>query len=148
MNSAVRASPRRSLLFAIEFSRGECSAGCHMRRHSARPRALHAEQCGFRIGEVSEPGAVRSAEIFWHCVGKKPTNEPANWTIGIDNGQRPPAPGEIAADRPRKANKVVEVAAIDQLRARDETPHAARAEYKRIGLVRGDAPQADASELG
>ena len=79
---------------------------------------LNAHNRVFGIGEIAEPRALRTFEIFRLAAAAKYSDEPRNRAIGVNDGDGAAAPHQIAPDRPGKPREIGHVAAIDQLRAR------------------------------
>src|ERR1700726_1030049 len=118
---------------------------------SASPKAgavLNAHQRVFGVSEVAEARALRALEIFRHVAAAVPAEQPRYRRVGIDYDEWQAAPRQHAPDRSGETDEIAHVAAIDQLRARDDAAHQTRAEDERIGALGRDAPQADAAVRG
>src|SRR6202166_5330990 len=118
---------------------------------SASPKAaavLNAHHRMFGVSEVAEARAPRAFEIFWHVAAAVPAEQSRYRRVGVDNDEWQTAPCQYAPDRSGETDEVAHVAAIDQLRARNDAAHQARAEDERIGALGRDAPQADAAVRG
>src|SRR5271165_5074977 len=96
---------------------------------------LHAEQGGFRIGEVAQARPRRPLEIFGCPSVDVTAGETANWSVGVDQHQAPSTRRQMSSERLGELDIVVEAAAVYQLHARHQALENARREHERMGAV-------------
>src|SRR5262245_17450316 len=111
-------------------------------------KASHPEQRSLRVGEIAEARFHRSADELRHGAVEVPADEPFDRAVRIDDHERAAAQCKPAADGSGEAHDVGDVAAVDQLRARDDALDDARAKYERMRALARLAPEADAAKAG
>ena len=111
-------------------------------------RRLNPQQRIFGISEIAEAGTPRPLEIFRHAAATIHADQPRYGTVRVDDDDGSCAQREISPKRSSKAGEVIDVGAIDQLRAGHDRPHQARPKHEGIGAFGRRAPQADAAMRG
>ena len=109
---------------------------------------LNPQQRVFGISEIAEAGTPRPLEIFRHAAATIHADQPRYRTVRVDDDDGSCAQREISPERSSKAGEVIDVGAIDQLRAGQDRPHQARPEHEGVGAFGRRAPQADAAMRG
>src|SRR5580704_811198 len=123
-------TPRRSAANAVLSSR------------RADVPSSKPEHDGFGVGQIAESRPVWPLEIFGRLVAEVFADQSPNWTVRIDDHQGSSARGQIAPDWPGKPDKILNIAAIDQLRAGHHAFRQAWQESERMGAGGCFAPQA------
>src|SRR5882757_11258185 len=89
------------------------------RKHWPEWAALEPEHHRFGVGEVPEGRPLRTLEIFRRLAVEIRAEKTRNPAIRVDDHERPSAARQIAPERPCEPDELLDVPAIDQLRARD-----------------------------
>ena len=62
---------------------------------------------------------MRALEIFGPHIGEMASDQTLDRSVGVDQHQWATALREVAAERPRQADEILDVAAVHQLKAGD-----------------------------
>lgn len=73
----------------------------------------------FGVGKVAEARPLRAPEILRHLAAAIPAEKSRYRSVGVDDDERPASPREPAPDRSGEADEIADIAAENQLRARD-----------------------------
>src|SRR5262249_52289618 len=104
---------------------------------------LDAEECGFRVGKIAKARPRWPAEEFRQRIVEVMSDETGDRAVRVKHDQRQRAHGETPPERHRKPHRIRDIAAVDELRARNGSLDEPWSKDERERALARHAPQTD-----